>query len=195
MKDVRPIVAANLAYFRKEKGLTQADLAEKLSYSDKAISRWERGDTLPDINVLYELCDFYGITLDILVAEDPTPPVQEKVYDKNSKAYKVWAALLSVSIVWICATLVFIYSNMTKDGTYFWMAFIWAVPLTCIVLKVAGRSFLGNVLKIIIDSVFAWSLLTSIYLQFLSLNMWMIFLLGIPVQMVIILWIKMKRYK
>ena len=63
MKDIKSIVSANLSALRKQKGITQAELAEKLNYSDKAISRWEKGDTLPDLNVLGEICEFYGITV------------------------------------------------------------------------------------------------------------------------------------
>ena len=89
MKDIKPIIAANLSKFRKKKGLTQAELAEKLNYSDKAVSRWERGDTMPDISVLYELCEFYGITLDILASEDASEDDLDKVYDKNSLEYRI----------------------------------------------------------------------------------------------------------
>ena len=41
--------ARNLLAYRKARGLTQSQLAEKLNYSDKSISKWERGDVLPDI--------------------------------------------------------------------------------------------------------------------------------------------------
>ena len=192
MKDIRSIVAANLSYFRKERGLTQAELAAKLNYSDKAISRWERGDTLPDINVLYELCVFYGITLDTLANEDASLPDKEKVYGKDSTPYKVVVMLLSVAIVWICATIFFVYSNLSKGGKYFWMAFVWAVPITVITLKISGRNVLGRVVKLVMDSLFVWTLLGCFYLQLLTYNIWMIFLLGIPTQMVLILWMKMK---
>jgi len=195
MKDIKPIIAANLCTLRKEKGLTQAELAEKLNYSDKAISRWERGDTLPDISVLYEICSYYGITLDMLVSDEPIVREEEKVYNKNSLAYKIWATLLSVSMVWLAATITFIYSNMKGEGYNFWMAFVWAVPLTCIVLKIAGRNILNSVLKIINDSVLIWSILASFYLQMLSYNLWMIFLLGVPVQTIIFLWLRMKKYR
>lgn len=195
MKDIKPIIAVNLSNLRKEKGLTQAELAEKLNYSDKAVSRWERGDTLPDISVLYELCRFYNITLDDLVNEDPVSKKEEKVYDKNSMAYKIWATLLSVSIVWLAATLIFIYSNVWGENQYFWMAFVWAVPVTCIVLKITARGIFNNVLNVINDSLFVWSTLAAIYLQVLAYNVWMVFLLGAPVQAIIILWIRMKKYR
>lgn len=195
MKDIKPIIAANLSKFRKKKGLTQAELAEKLNYSDKAVSRWERGDTMPDISVLYELCEFYGITLDILASEDASEDDLDKVYDKNSLAYRILVMLLGVSFVWMFATVVYIYSNLKDNGNYFWMAFIWAIPLTCVVLKMTGRGFITTVVKIIIDSVFLWSVITCVYLQFIKYNMWMVFLLGIPMQAIIILWVRLKKYK
>lgn len=195
MKDIKPIIAVNLSNLRKEKGLTQAELAQKLNYSDKAVSRWERGDTLPDISVLYELCRFYNITLDDLVSDEPTPKKEEKVYDKNSMAYKIVTTLLSVSIVWLAATLIFIYSNVWEDNQYFWMAFVWAVPVTCIVLKISARGIFNSIMNVINDSLFVWSTLAAIYLQVLAYNVWMIFLLGVPVQAIIILWIRMKKYR
>ena len=195
MKNVKEIIAKNLIDLRKSKKYTQQAVAEKLNYSDKAISRWERGDTLPDISVLYEICSYYGITLDMLVSDEPIVREEEKVYNKNSLAYKIWATLLSVSMVWLAATITFIYSNMKGEGYNFWMAFVWAVPLTCIVLKIAGRNILNSVLKIINDSVLIWSILASFYLQMLSYNLWMIFLLGVPVQTIIFLWLRMKKYR
>ena len=195
MKDIRPIVAANLSYFRKESGLTQAELAAKLNYSDKAISRWERGDTLPDINVLYELCSFYGITLDTLTKEEASLPDKEKTYGKDSTPYKVVVMLLSVAVVWICATILFVYSNLSKSGEYFWMAFVWAVPVTALTLKISGRTVFNGVVNVVFDSIFVWTVLGCIYLWFLSYNIWMIFLLGVPIQMVLILLMKMKKYK
>ena len=196
MKDIKPIIAANLSELRRKRGLTQAELAVKLNYSDKAVSRWERGDTLPDISVLYELCGFYNITLDDLVNEEAAAGGDaEKTYDKNSLAYRIWATLLSVAIVWLAATLVFIYSNVTGEEDYFWMAFVWAVPVSCLVLKITGRGIFNSVMKIVTDSCLIWSLLAGIYLQLLEYNAWMIFLLGVPVQAIIFLWLKMKKYR
>ena len=84
MKEIREIVSENLTELRKEKKLTQLELAEKINYSDKAVSKWENGDTLPDIETLQKLCDFYGVTLDYLTHEgsrkdkkEPGSPVRE----------------------------------------------------------------------------------------------------------------------
>ena len=74
-KDVKPIIAENLTMLRKKKGITQAELAERLDYSDKAVSRWEHGETLPDIKppkcpckyMLY--CDYFNDYLDYMTVE------------------------------------------------------------------------------------------------------------------------------
>ena len=57
MKDVRQIIAENLIELRKVNKLTQLELAEKLNYSDKAISKWERGESLPDVEILCQIAD------------------------------------------------------------------------------------------------------------------------------------------
>ena len=64
MKDLRKIIGDNLTELRKRRGLTQLELAEKFNYTDRAVSKWENGDTLPDVEVLYQLCEYYGVTMD-----------------------------------------------------------------------------------------------------------------------------------
>ena len=52
MEDLKQIFAENLSALRKKKGWTQMELAERLHYSDKAVSKWERGESLPDVVIL-----------------------------------------------------------------------------------------------------------------------------------------------
>ena len=63
---------AFLAQVRRAQGLTQAELAEQLHVTDKAVSRWERGVGLPDINTLEPLADALGLSLaDLMHCHDP----------------------------------------------------------------------------------------------------------------------------
>lgn len=101
MEDYRQIIANNICNLRKNNNMTQSDLAEKLHYSDKAISRWERGDTMPSVEVLCELCDLFGVNLSYLVSKDSTitPP------KKDTKiGNKVVISLLAISLIWLIAT-------------------------------------------------------------------------------------------
>ena len=56
-----------IAECRKEKNLTQAQLAEKLNITDKAISKWERGVAMPDSSIMLDLCDILGISVNELL--------------------------------------------------------------------------------------------------------------------------------
>ena len=65
-ENFKKLVAKNLSFYRKANKLTQLELAEKLNYSDKAISKWERGESLPDLYTLNVIAEFFGITINDL---------------------------------------------------------------------------------------------------------------------------------
>lgn len=196
MKDVRPIISKNLAMLRKEKGLTQAELAAKLNYSDKAVSRWEHGDTLPDVNVLVELCEFYGITLDDLTSEDCKIDEETKK-NKEITSYKIWRCVLMSAIVWLIATTVFIYNVAIYDHKETWVFFIWAIPISLLVFCFFGKGILNTLVYLIFTTAIVWTLITAIYLTLLvytnyTNNFWQLFIIGVPIQLVVVLTYKMK---
>lgn len=196
MKDIKSVVAQNLATLRKRKGLTQAELAEKFNYSDKAVCRWEHGDTLPDINVLYAICEFYDITMNDLVDPDFASREFEEVR-KDSTKYRVWLCVLMSSAIWILATVGFV-SSMTLMPKPYWLAFVWAVPACCIAVSKTLKNVLDWVGKAILFSLLAWTTITAVYLHFVvrfGQHIWPIFLVGIPLQAFIILWQRFKRYR
>lgn len=74
-------IGSFLKKLRKEKGLTQVQLAEQLNISNRSVSRWETGSTLPDISILIELADFYDVDVrDLLNGER-----EGESMDKNLK--------------------------------------------------------------------------------------------------------------
>ncbi|MGN1095162.1 MAG: helix-turn-helix domain-containing protein [Eubacteriales bacterium] len=184
-KDVKPIIAENLTMLRKKKGITQAELAARLDYSDKAVSRWEHGDTLPDMNVLCELCDFYGVTLDFLVKKGDGQ-LKQRIEDKKIMINNIVVCALAVSIVWMIATTVFI-SAKTMFNRNYWVAFIWAIPFSALVILKSGREWIPSLAKTIIWSIFLWTLITSVALHFLKYNLWMLYIIGAPAQIIVIL--------
>ncbi|MBQ7386557.1 MAG: helix-turn-helix domain-containing protein [Clostridia bacterium] len=196
MKDIKSVVAKNLSQLRRARGLTQAELAEKFNYSDKAVCRWESGDTLPDINVLYALASFYGITMNDLTS-DSLEVTDRKRERRNARAYMIWMCLLISSTVWVAATMVFVFTLAFRENAY-WLVFISAVPITCIVVFRTLRSLLGTAMKIIVSSLTSWSLIAAVYLHILfmaGLNFWHIFIIGLSVQGLLIYYFMMKRYK
>ena len=64
MNNLKEIIANNITNLRKEKKLTQLEFASELHYSDKTISKWERAESIPDVVVLKQVADFFGVTVD-----------------------------------------------------------------------------------------------------------------------------------
>lgn len=189
MNDVRGVIAANLSQLRKQRGLTQAGLAEMLGYSDKAISRWERGDTMPDISVLVELCRFYGVTLDDLIHPGCGAPAPQ---DTAQVGGRITVCSLMIAVVWLVATVLFVYGTTFHTGAN-WKLFIYAIPVSFFVLWLFNRRWGLPKYNVYIVSALIWTLLLAFYIGFLSYNVWLVFVIGIPAQICVILWHRVRR--
>ena len=200
-------IGLNIAAYRKRAGLTQAGLAEKLNYSDKAVSKWERGESIPDVLTLALLAEQFEITVnDLLVDFNQLPgnpgklekamtQVSEKALKR--KADKNIILALSSTLVWFVALLVFVVmSSFDFLEPYSRIIFFYAVPANAIVLlslRSAWRDFRWN--KVLITLI-VWGSIVSIHaslLVFFQYNFWKIYLLGIPGQIAIFLWFRMFR--
>ncbi|MEE1035643.1 MAG: helix-turn-helix transcriptional regulator [Oscillospiraceae bacterium] len=200
-------IGANIAAYRKQAGMTQAGLAEKLNYSDKAVSKWERGESIPDVITLMQLAELFEVTVNDLLA-DPNalpgnPGTLEKAMTQVSekalkrKANKNVILALTTTLVWFVALFVFvIMSSFEMLDPYSWLIFFFAIPANAIVLlslRSAWRDFRWNQGLI---TVIAWGSLLTIYMTILVVfhyNFWKIFLLGIPGQIAIWLWFRLFR--
>ena len=135
MVDLKSVIAENLYELRCAAGLTQLSFAEKLNYSDKAVSKWERAESVPDIYTLKMIADMYGVTVDYLLTRDhPVDKRPDKV-GKRSRRIRVNVSLISVVGVWLVATLYFAMQLMLFNHVVLpaWMAFIYAIPVSSIV--------------------------------------------------------------
>ena len=198
-------IGTNIALYRKRAGLTQAGLAEKLNYSDKAVSKWERGESIPDVLILMQLAEQFEIGVNDLLEDPNALPEEttrfqhamEQVSEKalKRKANKNIILGLSSILVWFVALFIYVIVS-SFDIPYSWLAFFYAVPANCIVLlslRSAWHDFRWN--RGLISGIM-WGALTSIHmtlLTLLSFNMWKIYLLGILGELAIILWFRMFR--
>ena len=187
-KDIKQIIAKNLANLRKNKKITQTELAEQFGYSDKAISKWENGDTLPDIQTLYQLCEFYNVTLDFLVSEQTFDEKIKYINHLNKRVIinNSLIELLYCSFVWILAVIIYVYLYTFSEINY-WQIFIWAIPATTIVMLLFTKVWKQKLYTFIVRSLFFWTLVTACYIQFIEYNIWPLFFLMIPIQVALIL--------
>lgn len=205
MDDIKKTVADNITFLRKKNGLTQIDLAEKLNYSDKAVSKWERGESLPDVCMLKQIADMFGVTLDYLVSgNDPSEspasaPSEEAENAARTRHIKnrAFITLMSVLLVWLLATVFFITVRTScRTLRNPWLSFVIAIPVSCIVWLVLNSVWFNSRRNFLIISILMWSLLTAVFLTLLScgFNFWMLFLLGIPGQIIIIMWSGIRKH-
>lgn len=188
MIEINKTIGKNLLMLRKNAKLTQLELAEKFNYSDKTISKWENGESLPSIETLYEIASFYNVTLNDLTNENLTVTAQKVNNEKdNTTPTKLIITLLAVSAVWLLATVIFVCLKIVFNINYGYV-FIWAVPLSCIVLLVFNSIWGKKSLQFAILTVLIWTMLVSIHVPLASYNIWIIYILGIPLQVAIILW-------
>ena len=190
-------LAKNLAYYRKASGLTQLELAEKFNYSDKSVSKWERGEGFPDVFVLKSLADFYGISVD-----DFYSTVKKKISSQNSSLTKqVYIKLLSIGIGWLVTlmTFFFLVTLLPKDAKFQeWLVFVYGALITGVILLVWDFIYHHRLLRVFDTSIVIWTGALTIYLTILvilNLNLYLIFLVGIPLEVLEILWFLFRKNK
>ena len=180
--DFKLIVAKNLIKFRKANGLTQLELAEKLNYSDKAISKWERGESLPDVYMLQIIANMFDITLNDLVSEN-TVVNKPKTQFNNSVVMA-----LSVGIAWLVAVVLFTLLVIAKINMA-WLTFVYAIPVSLIISIVFCKIFNYKILLFLSISGLYYTIPLSIYLTIGWVeNIALLFLIAIPLQILTILW-------
>ena len=193
MENVKETIAKNLTKLRKAHNLTQSALAERLNYSDKAISRWENAETLPDIETLCRICEMYGVSFEYLLTKDAEAPIPEK--ERSNTARCLLICIISVCAVWL-ATIVLFTSISALAGNYVWQLFIWGVPLSCLAIAFCNASWWNSkVCLSITASIFNWTSILGLYLLFASYNIWLLFVVGAPIQAIIILAATMPKKK
>lgn len=195
--DLKQIIAKNITALRQQNKMTQIELAEKLNYSDKAISKWERGESIPDVLVLKTIADLFGVSLDSLLREDHTPvttPLQELPGRKHRN--HVVITMLSVLLVWLVATLCFVMLDLADPSQIAkWMSFVYAVPVTMVVWLVFNSIWFNRRRNYLIISLLMWTALATFFLTVTTAGypLWKFFLLGIPGQIIILVWSRFQR--
>ena len=197
MQDWKFIIAKNITTLRQNRKMTQAELAEKLNYSDKAVSKWERGESVPDVLVLKSIADLFGVSLDYLLEENHST-LPQPAEASGSMRLRTVVTLLSIVTVWFAATLGFVLMDIffpTVAGN--WLAFVFAVPASMTVWLVFNSIWFNSRRNYLIISLLGWSLIAAISLMVMVLggSAWQLFILGAPGQVAIVIWSRMHRDK
>ncbi len=193
MGDLKQIIARNIIELRRRQGMTQLELAEKLNYSDKAVSKWERAESIPDVMVLKAIADIFSVRIDYLITAEHDDsslelPQQNKRLARNRKLILG----MCIMLVWLIATFIFVLlQSILNNASHLWTVFVYAVPATLIVWLVLNCVWFKTKYTFPIISALVWSILICVYLSllmFASYNAWLLFFIGVPAQIIVILW-------
>lgn len=186
MEDIKVIIAKNIVAYRTSLGITQIELAEKLNYSDKSVSKWERALGVPDILVLKEMAELFCVKVDDLITPHEN---SDKIVlpDKRSKrAKRLLITLMSTGLVWLVATIVYVILGLIGlEGI--WRVFVYALPATMVVFTVFSALWGNRVYLTVSVSLLIWTVIASIYITFIGTKAWLFFFIGIPLQILAIL--------
>ena len=198
MTNINENIAKNITVLRKKNKWTQQDLASKLNYSDKSISKWERGDSIPDIEMLYKVAAVFGVSIDFLTSEHSEKEINRVQNNTNLLVRNILILIMACVSVFFISTSIFAYTSMRNidNASKYWVSYIVALPICSLLCYYYARKCNIWLMKMISISSFVWTLIASIY--FLALvrdysNFWMLFLVGIPIQAAICLFFFWKK--
>ncbi len=190
--DLRQIIAKNIAMLRIGHHMTQFELSERLRYSDKAVSKWERAAAVPDVFVLKQLSEIFGVSVDYLLAEhegEGLPPPPPKT-EKNLSAI----TMLSFIGVWTLAVVLFLMTWIFFPPAH-WQIFIYALPVSLIVLLVFSAIFGNKKTTFLLLFLLIPSILLTLYIVFLPYRLWILFILTLPAEIILALCFNVTKRK
>ena len=189
-------IGMNIAAYRKRENLTQAELAERLNYSDKAVSKWERGESVPDVMTLVLIAELFGVSVNDLLEDNLIDTLPEKEQPVKKRVNKNVIQMLVSLLVWFVALLVYVVLDSVSVPRS-WVGFIYAIPANAIVLLCLRSAWGKYNWNHVLVSIIVWGCLVSFYstvLIFTSYNIWKMFLLGLLGQAAVILWFWLFRH-
>lgn len=198
MEEIKYIIARNISELRQLHNMTQMELGEKMNYSDKTISKWERAESSPDISVLVEMADLFGVTLDDFVRAKNIKKSMTQNKTEEVKYNRRVISYISESVAFFVAIFAFIITTLILQKTTFqWLYFVYALPVALIVKLVFNSIWFNPRHNYLIISALMWSLLSAVHITFLyfGINVALIYLLGAAGQSVIVLWSFIKKPK
>lgn len=198
MEDIKNNVAKKITELRTLNNMTQLELAEKLNYSDKTISKWERAESSPDIAVLVEIADLFGVTLDYLVRSENVEEAVSECKKKEVTFNRRAVSYIAEGGGWIVALFAFIITTLiTNHMTFQWLYFVYALPVVLIIKLIFNSIWFNSRHNYLIISALLWAILATIHITFLyfKINVSLIYLLGVAGQFVIVLASRIKKQR
>ena len=203
MSEITENIAKNIQKLRKVNGWKQSELAEKLNYTDKAISKWERGESVPDIDMLASIANIFNVTVNYLITAHSDSELESSQKDKGLFVRNFLIMILYCVSVYLIASILFTTAALRdpNEMSTWWCVFIFAIPICALIVYVYGKRSSYWLVQLISISLFIWTFIAAFYCLTVVLKLnsyfWLLFIIGAPLQGIICLYAfyKRKRFK
>ncbi len=185
---LKELFSRNLSELRRRSGMTQLELAEKLCYSDKSISKWERGEGLPDLPVAVRIAEIFGVSVNDLIGEKMP---RKFLISRN----RVLITLMSTVLVWLVAAIMYFVFKLIAPAWNSEMLFAYAVPVSFLVMVVFTNIWWKRIWRFLSLSAFIWSFSVCIVSSIPVAEVTLLYISTAVIQVLVILWYLMKRVK
>ena len=185
---LRQTIAERIAFYRKGMGMTQFELAERINYSDKSVSKWERGDGVPDIYILAQLAELFGVSVNDLISAEAPPPTPQR----GAKRKHLLITILAVGIVWLVASMAFLSLYMLALIARPWLVWLYAIPVSAIVLVVFTALWGRKPLQFLAISLLLWGVALCIAVTLSFEGIWLIYVVAGVLQVLEVFWFMLR---
>ena len=205
MEDLKIVFARNLIMLRKQQKLTQSELADKIHYSDKAVSKWERGESIPDVSVLKTIADMFGVTVDFLITEHENAEIAEEQTSYAKKIKKRNRLIINfITIFSMLAVEAIVFGTLQMSGTVkstlnnFLFCFVCPLPALGLVEIIFSSLWAKKSARFIAVSAFVWSLFIEAFIIVYVATgklAWYLIAIGLVAQIIVVLSFNLHRLK
>ena len=191
LSELKLVTASNIIKLRTGRGLTQAELGAMLNYSDKTISKWERGEAIPDAYVLTQIAEIFGVTVDALLSPpgkwQPPEPEKEQEHSYSTRA------IIAIAVIGVWTLALSAFVALWLAHIICWQIFVVTLPVSILTYLVLICVFDQKRHLQTVVAVFVLSLFVMLYLLFWHSNPWQIFLIAILAEVLVALSFRVRK--
>ena len=193
LNELKLVTASNLIRLRTGRGMTQAELGARLNYSDKTISKWERGEAIPDAFVLTQLAELFGVSVDFILSSHDKweKPKEEEIEEVR---YSV-EHIIAIAVIGVLTAFLIAFVTLWLMGIVEWRLFLFALSSAILTYLILICVFKRRRQLPYVIALFVASLLVLVYFYLPAAALWQLFLILVPAEVLVYLACNVKKHK
>ena len=191
LNELKLVTASNIIKLRTQKGMTQAELGALLNYSDKTISKWERGEAIPDAYVLTQLSALFGVSVDFILSSHDKweKPKENEVEEVRYSVERI----IAIVVIGVFTAFLIAFVTLWLMDVVEWRLFLFALSAAILAYMIMICIFKRTRQLQYVIALFVASLFVIVYFFLPTANPWQLFLILIPAEAIVFLACNVKK--